>query len=192
MGNQAVKGYTDVIGKHGLAVYDHTGPASYSQATGDILTAQSLGLRSIDFVANENSGPGGIYEVNATSPSNVGSNPATQSLHWYFATSSSVATVAQNAAGIGMTPGVTVPIVFGAPPAGGTQATGTLTVLTATTFSYQITNPGKGYTSAPTAVVSGTGGTPVTLTTTLSAAGAEATTGANLSGLTVRIMAIGG
>lgn len=192
MGNTAVKGYTDVWGKHGAAIYDHTGPVSYSQTTGDVLTAQSLGLRSIDFVANQNSAPGGIYEVNANSPAAGGTNPATQSLHWYYATSTSVATVVTGTAGSGMTPGVIVPIAFSAPAAGGTQATGTITILTATTFSYQITNPGKGYASAPTATVTGTGGTAPLLTTTLSAAGAEAAVGSNLSGLSVRLLAIGG
>ena len=81
--------------------------------------------------------------------------------------------------GSGMTVG-TVPLTIAAPPAGGVQATGTLTVLTATTFTTKITNPGSGYTSAPTTTAA-TGGTPPTLTAVLSVAGAEVAVGANLS-----------
>ncbi len=87
-----------------------------------------------------------------------------------------------------MTVGVTAPIVF----AGGTGsgAVGTITTLTATTISISITNPGV-YTVAPTATVSGTGGTPPTLTVGLATAGAQVTAGVNLTGETVRLNYIG-
>jgi hypothetical protein len=70
-------------------------------------------------------------------------------------------TVVQNAAGSGMTPGTVVPITFSGGTGGG--AAGTVTVLTATTISINLTSTGS-YTSAPTATISGTGGTPATLT----------------------------
>lgn len=190
MGNTAVKGYTDVWGKHGAAIYDHTGPASYP-AGGEKIVPTMFGLRSIDYVHLMRS-TNNIANVQALSPAGSGGNASSIILQWTYSTATSVASVVQNAAGTGMTPGVTVPIVFGAPAAGGTQATGTLTVVTATTFTTNVTNPGVGYASAPTATVSGTGGTPPTLTTTLSASGAQPATGSNLSGISVRLIAIGG
>lgn len=99
---------------------------------------------------------------------------------WRYSGKQGVAIV-QSAAGVGMTPGLTVPIVFSGGTGGG--ATGTVTVLTATTISITITNPGS-YTVVPTATVSGTGGTPPTLTVSLSPSTAATTpvpAGTNLS-----------
>jgi hypothetical protein len=190
MGNTAVKGYTDVWGKHGAAIYDHTGPASYVTG-GEKLTPQSFNLRSIDWAESMRSSNGALSAI-AVSPPGGGGNATSITLLWQYSGTTSVASVSQNAAGVGMTPGVTVPIAFSAPAAGGTQATGTLTVLTATTFSSIITNPGSGYASAPTATVAGTGGTPPTLTSNLSTSGSQPAAGTNLSGVSVRIIAIGG
>lgn len=192
MGNTAVKGYTDVWGKHGAAIYDHTGPASYV-ATGEKLFPNSLGLRNIDYVHVMRSS-NGIYNVAAVSPSGSGGNATQITLLWSFATTGSIATLVTNVAGTGMTPGNVAPLTFPAAPAGGITATGFITVLTATTYSYTITNPGLGYTSAPvpTASSAATGGTAPTFTTTLTTIGQSATTGANLSGVSVRLLAIGG
>lgn len=190
MGNTAVKGYTDVWGKHGAAIYDHTGPASYVIG-GETLRPNFFGLRSIDWFEAMRSSNGALSAI-SISPPGGGGNATSVVMKWQYAGTGSVASVSQNAAGVGMTPGVTVPIVFSAPAAGGTQATGTLTVLTATTFSSVITNPGSGYASAPTATVTGTGGTPVTLTSNLSVSGAEPAAGTNLSGQSIRVIAIGG
>lgn len=77
-------------------------------------------------------------------------------------------TVVQNVAGSGMTPATVVPIVFAGGTGGG--AAGTVTVLTATTIKITITNSGS-YTVAPTATISGTGGTPATLTVALTPSG---------------------
>lgn len=187
MGNTAVKGYTDVIGKHGLAVYDHTGPASYVVG-GETLFATAFGLRSIDFITAMISSDG-IYEIVAVSPSGGGGNPTSLRVRWEFATTGSVASVT-GTGGTGMTLG-TYALTIAAPPAGGVQAVGTLTVLTATTFSTSITTPGRGYLTAPT-VSAATGGTPPTLTANLSGEGNEAPAGLNLSGSSIRLMAIGG
>lgn len=189
MGNTAVKGYTDVIGKHGLAIYDHTGPASYV-TNGEKLTPQIFGLRSIDWAESMRSSSGALATI-AISPPNGGGNATSIVLMWQYSGTGSVASVTGTGQ-TGMTPGVTVPIAFGAPAAGGVQATGTLTVLTATTFSTIITNPGSGYASAPTATVTGTGGTPPTLTAVLSVSGAQPASGTNLSGVSVRLALIGG
>lgn len=116
-----------------------------------------------------------IVRAGAPSPSQSGWTAL-----WRYSGKQGV-TVVQNAAGVGMTPGTVVPIVF----SGGTGAgaAGTVTVLTATTISIAITNPGS-YTVAPTATVSGTGGTPPTLTVALSPATSAAgpvAAGTNLS-----------
>lgn len=68
MGNKAINGYVDVIGKHGLWIGEHTGPASYTAwaapATGgDVIKAPQFGLRSIDFVSPAGVDTSGIYNV---------------------------------------------------------------------------------------------------------------------------------
>ncbi len=73
----------------------------------------------------------------------------------------------------GYTAGATV--AFSAPPAGGVQATGVVNG-TGTLTGITITNPGAGYTVAPTATITAvSGGTGATATATLSAAGTALT-----------------
>jgi hypothetical protein len=55
MADIAVPGYTDILGKHGVWIGDHTGPVSYAAYTGpntggDVIKAPQYGLRSIDAV----------------------------------------------------------------------------------------------------------------------------------------------
>lgn len=117
--------------------------------------------------------------VRAGAPDGVPSQSGWTAL-WRYSGKQGVA-VTQNVAGSGMTVGTTVPIVFSGGTGGG--AAGTVTVLTATTISINITNAGS-YTVAPTATVSGTGGTPPTLTVALSpstAATGPVAAGTNLS-----------
>jgi hypothetical protein len=73
--------------------------------------------------------------------------------------------IVQVTAGTGMTPG-TYALTIGAPPTGGTQAVGTVTVTATAVTSFSITNPGSGY-IAPPAVSAATGGTPVVLAATI-------------------------
>ena len=116
-----------------------------------------------------------IVRAGAPSPSQSGWTAL-----WRYSGKQGV-TVTQNAAGSGMTVGTVVPIVFSGGTGGG--AAGTVTVLTATTISINITNAGS-YTSAPTATVTGTGGTAPTLTVALSpstAATGPVAAGTNLS-----------
>ena len=116
-----------------------------------------------------------IVRAGAPAPSTSGWNAL-----WSYSGKQGLA-VTQNAAGIGMTPGVVVPIVFTGGTGGG--AAGTVTVLTATTISIVLTSTGS-YTVAPTAAISGTGGTPATLTVALSpatSASGPVAAGTNLS-----------
>ena len=181
------------IGQGRLIPADHTGPASYTTGgetlgNSNLMTGVSiLGLGSLDAVHACNLSISGNYHV-LTQPTGAGERK-TFKLVWLFSgVNGQGVTVVQNAAGIGMTAGLTVPIVF----SGGTGsgAVGTVTTLTATTISISITNPGV-YTVAPTATISGTGGTPATLTVGLATVGAQVTTGVNLSGETVRLSYIG-
>ena len=96
-------------------------------------------------------------------------------------------TVVQNVAGTGMTPGTVVPITFSGGTGGG--AAGTVKVLTATTIAITITSTGS-YTSAPTATISGTGGTPATLTVSTSPSGGVVPVTTNLSGESVQFAAL--
>lgn len=76
-----------------------------------------------------------------------------------------VTSIFQVTAGSGMTPG-TYALVIGAPPTGGVQAVGTITVTATAITSYAITNAGSGYIAPPT-VSAVTGGTPVILAATI-------------------------
>lgn len=66
-----------------------------------------------------------------------------------------VASVTISAGGTGYTGTPTV--TFSAPPAGGTTATGTVTVVGGVITGVVITNPGSGYVTAPTVTFSGAG-----------------------------------
>jgi hypothetical protein len=73
--------------------------------------------------------------------------------------------IVQVTAGTGMTPG-TYTLTIGAPPTGGTQATGTITVTATAITSFSITNPGSGY-IAPPAVSFTPGGTATVIAATI-------------------------
>lgn len=168
------------------------GPTSYNQTTGDLISGPGNGEH---FVAPFGAilTPDGLYELIpfSTSPGTTGSLRLTWGFRWFFANSDGslgVAKVAQNAAGTGMTAG-TYPIAF----SGGTGsgAAGTVTVSTTAVTAVTITNPGN-YTVAPTAAIGGTpGGSPATLTVTMSVAGGEVPAGANLSAEYVQFAALG-
>lgn len=104
MGNTAVKGYTDVWGKHGAAIYDHTGPASYSQWTapntgGEVVTPQPFGLRNIDIVIPIGFTVSGNYFVEAKMTAGAGGNLTKAILVWFAVTlPSGVLTLTQVAA----------------------------------------------------------------------------------------------
>lgn len=76
-----------------------------------------------------------------------------------------VGSVTVGAGGTGYTTAPTV--AFGAPPAGGVQATGTAIINAGAVTGVTITNPGEGYITAPTVTFSGGGGTGATATSTL-------------------------
>jgi len=68
MADKAAKGYTDVCGKHGVWVGDHTGPVSYTPWTapntgGDTFSALTVGLRNLDIVIPVGMSVSGTYYV---------------------------------------------------------------------------------------------------------------------------------
>jgi hypothetical protein len=95
MGNVAVNGYVDIVGKHGQWIGDHTGPASYvawaaPTTGGDVVTAKQFGLRSIDMISPAGIDTSGTYNVR---PQCTGTGlRQTWTLIWYTtATGSQVA-----------------------------------------------------------------------------------------------------
>jgi hypothetical protein len=181
-------GYPDLIGRRFAWVGYGNGPTSYV-ATGDpvsLPTAHTF----IDSIFGEFLTVSGTYVV-IPLISAVGPRP-TWNLIWKYATAGSVASVAQNVAGSGMTPG-TYTVTTSGGGTGASQATIQVVVLTATTIATPtVLNPGSGFTSIPTATLTGTGGTPATLTVTLSTIDAIVPAGANLSAQQVQIAGYGG
>jgi len=192
MSNNPISGFPDVWGGRSRAtIVEHTGPVSYAPG-GDVLTQSVyggpnvLGLSGFYFVSTGITYSGTYFVAVLYGGKGVRQKIT---LRWSYLGSGQGVDGVNGTGGTGMTVG-TVPLVFTG--GGGTGAAGTLTVLTATTFSIQITSPGSGYNSIPT-VTAATGGTPPTLTATVgSNAGGEVAAGVNLSGETVRLMALGG
>jgi len=179
------------VGEFREALLVASGPSSYAPATGDPLSNPGAneyisfpmacttvsGNYQVDFIPTA-AGIGAAYvRAGAPSPTQSGWRA-----YWTYSGRNGVLVV-QNAAGVGMTPGTVVPIVF----AGGTGsgAAGTVTVLTATTIAINITNSGS-YTAAPTATISGTGGTPATLTVSVAPSSGSVPSGTNLTAETVQ------
>ena len=100
MGNSAVKGYSDIFGKHAAWIGDHTGPSSYAKG-GETLTANGApgslgGLRSVDVLLAEALSKSGNYLVQSQATASGGGNPGqTGKLVWLY---SALNTSAQNAA----------------------------------------------------------------------------------------------
>jgi hypothetical protein len=186
--------YPGQIGGKLLIEGDWTGPANYLgvEVIGQVnnMTGQTIaGLGSIDQVLGSGSfSVSGAYQVFAQ-PSGAGPRK-TWNLFWNG--TGGVATVVQNAAGTGMTPGVyTSSAATGGAGAGATPAQIQVTVLTATTIGpIVVLNPGRGYTTLPTGFTVVTGGTAPTFTITGSVLGPVAS-GVNLSAEIVRLGILG-
>lgn len=175
-------GYPDYVGKRFNFCGYGNGPASYV-ATGDPIVLPRYN-NYIDIVF-EAVTVGGAYAVRGLQ-STFGAR-ATWTLLW-SGVLGTVASVAQNAAGTGMTPGV---YVVNATGGNGAGAQISVTVLTATTIATPVVlNAGVGYTTAPTFTLAA-GGTSATLTATLTVAGPVAP-GTNLSAQVVQVGGFGG
>ncbi len=189
MANNPISGFPDVWGGRSHAtIVEHTGPTSYVPG-GDPLSQgvfggpNVLGLSGFYWTSTGIS-YSGLYVVAAA----YGGRGVRQRifLKWMYTGASQGVDGVTGTGGSGMNVG-TYPLVFSAG-----NATGTLTVLTATTFSIQMTSPGSGYNAVPT-VTAATGGTPPTLTVTVgSNSGGEVVAGTNLSAETVRVLVVGG
>jgi uncharacterized protein with FMN-binding domain len=97
---------------------------------------------------------------------------------WIFGSTGSVASATQAAAGSGMTPGT---YTVNGTGGGGTGAQLSVTVNATTITALTVLSPGKGYTTAPTFSLAAAGGTPATISASLSTAGQPVAAGANLS-----------
>lgn len=191
MGNQSVPGYTDVFGKHGAWIGDHTGPSSYAIGGESVAASVFGGLRSLDILLPESISNSGNYEVKSVAAGKAGAVKQTGTLKWFYASGIGVNSVAIATAGSGQTNG-TYTITDTGTNFTGTAAQVSITIAGGLITKATVINPGSGYTGAPTFTVA-EGGTPGTLTGTVgSASGVEVTAATNLSGETVRVLAIGG
>lgn len=180
-----LKGYPDYIGKRFAWAGFGTGPASYNPAVGDPVLFPRYD-NYVDAIPSCMS-VSGNYELKFV-PSAAGAR-ATWNAYWYYSGREGVTSVVQNVAGSGMTAGT---YALSASGGGGTGFAGTVTVLTATTIATPvITNPGSGYTSAPT-ITATTGGTAPTFTVTVAAASGAVANTTNLSTETAQVSGLGG
>lgn len=190
---KALPDYPARLGPKQMVVGDYTGPTS-TLVTGDVIGVTNnltgvtvAGLSAIDQIEGSGSfSVSGAYSIQAK-PSGLGPRK-TWNLFWNAL--GSVVSVAQNAAGSGMTPGTYTSTAA----TGGVAGTGAqiqVTVLTATTIGpIVVLNGGRGYTTLPTGFTVATGGTPPTFTITGNTAGPVAA-GTDLSAQTVRLSIIG-
>lgn len=176
------QGYPDRVGRRFIWAGYGTGPLSYA-ATGDSLVLPLFNnYIDVAFAALTDSG---AYWVTPL-PSGLG--PRASWVLLYSGVLGTVASVAQNVAGSGQTPGT---YIVSATGGGGSGAKISVVVATATTLgTITVLNAGIGYTSAPTFTLA-SGGTPATLTATLTTAGPVAAA-TNLSGETLQIGGFGG
>lgn len=185
MGYTSVKGYTDVIGKHGLPCGDLTGPVSYPLG-GVAVTAQSLGTRTVDFLVGGLTNSGSYNVV----PQFVGTGLRQSAFLRWFASGAvgvGITTLTITGAGTGQTNGITTLA------ANTGTATIQVTIAGGLITAVKVLNAGGPYLSAPTFTVA-QGGTPGTITTTLGVAGVvtEVAAGVNLSAETIRVAGVGG
>lgn len=184
MSNTAVPGYTDIIGKHGIWIGDHTGPLSYLTG-GETVLPQYFGLRSIDYLNTVGLSLSGNYFVYGQMPS-TGSRLSAM-LRWFYSGvgSQGIDGIFIATAGSGQTNGTFT--------VAANSGTGTIQVVIAggAITSVRVLNPGS-YSAPPTFTIA-EGGTPGTVTATIgSPAGIEVAPGTNLSAETVRLEVIGG
>ena len=177
-----LEGYPDYVGKRFIFAGSGNGPASYLPGGDDIVLPRYNNYIDIIFPART---VGGAYNIVAV-PASFGAR-ATWKLLW-SGVSGTVASVALNVAGTGMTPGT---YIVNATAGGGTGAQISVVVATATTLgTITVLNAGAGYATAPTFTLAA-GGTSATLTATLATDGPVAS-GVNLSQQVVQLGGFGG
>ena len=189
MSNTTVAGVEPWGGRSRAVILDHTGPSSYALGGESLSQSSTLGGSNVFGLAGFYKVDGGLtvsgnYRVDA-SYGGTGSRPSIK-LKWTYAGNQLGVDGVTSSGGSGMTAG-TYPLTFSAG-----NATGTITVSTSAVTAINITSPGSGYLAIPT-VSAATGGTPPTLTAYVgTSVGGEVVAGTNLSGETVRLLAIGG
>lgn len=181
------------VGEQEIWLVAGAGPSAYNPATGDPVFGPANG-EWMGAPSGTAFTPDGLYKVNFI-PSIVPSLRPTWTARWSYAGftgagGTQVATATTiTGAGTGQTNGT---YVINGVGGGGTGMQMTVVVSGGLVTSAQITNPGSGYTSAPTFTVAA-GGTPGTVTVTMAAnTGQEVPVGANLSAEQVQFMAVGG
>ena len=181
--------WPDSFGGHKAGAVGYSGPTSYVPATGDAIATDGIlgsGTRTHAIIPSLTSD--GLYEVKVQ-PDNAVGVPSSWAARWFYAGNiSGVDGVVIATAGSGQTNGT---YSIAGSGGGGTGATVGITIAGGAITAAQVTNPGSGYTSAPTFTVS-EGGTPGTLTASVgNVGGGEVAAGTDLSGSTAILFAIG-
>ncbi len=176
--------YPEFVGRRGIFVGIGTGPASYSQTTGDPVSLAQVPLY-IDAI------PGGVMTVSGNyklsfQPSGTGVRQA-WAARWFYAGGGiglTGLTIADG--GTGYTSGVYTVAVTGG---GGTGGTVTLTVAGGIITAATIATPGTGYTSVPTVPLTALGaGTDGSVTASIGQyGGTQVYSGTNLSAESVQV-----
>lgn len=170
-------GYPDKIGRRFAWVAVGTPPAS-APAAGDPVTLPSFN----NYIDCCDIGTAISQAFTGAAAPSVAGARAAWLVRYKFATAGS-SLVSINAAGSGQTPGnYAITFSGGTLGTGGVAASGFVTVGAGGTLTSLTVYPGRGYTTVPTtATITGSGGTPGTLTAAASVAGAYVPAGTNLS-----------
>jgi hypothetical protein len=187
--DKILPGYEQSIGGKLQVVVDHAGPVSYVTG-GETYPASNLNRGGFDWVETSQTFGAStgtrVYTVTAAVPAgSQGSGVTSVNLKWsYAATAAGVNGVVIATAGSGQTNGT-----YSATASTG-SATISYTIAGGALTAVAVTNPGSGYTAAPTFTIAA-GGTPGTVTATVgSISGVEVASGTNLNATYVRLQAI--
>ena len=98
MANTILPGYATYVGNKYLVVFDHSGPASYSQSAGDVVNAIDLGMGGFDYVETDMYDPTGVVYAEVV-PTGGGGGNAIQSFKilWYAVATGTIGGQAQTA-----------------------------------------------------------------------------------------------
>jgi hypothetical protein len=163
------------------------GPASYNQATADVINFQSTQFPSAipgGFLSKS-----GTYELKPF-PSITANLRPTWAFRWVYSGAGGVQGVDGVAITTPGTGGTNGTVTINATGGGGTGAQISVTTAGGIITAVSVVNPGSGYTSAPTFTIAA--GTGVVAATIGSIAGMEVATGTNLSAEQVQFFVIGG
>lgn len=188
--DKILPGYEQSIGGKLMAIVDHPGPLSYVTG-GETYPASNLGRGGFDWIDQMSTfgavSGSRVYNVSVGITAGYqGTGVPSVNLKWSYASvSNGVSGVVIATAGSAQTPGT-----YSATASTGAATISYTIAAGGTLTAVSVTNPGSGYTAAPTFTIAA-GGTPGTVTATVgTSAGIEVSSGTNLNASYVRLQAI--